>query len=60
MSKNSICSHCKKPMDKHTKEELFTCQLEIAKKAESERTEKEAIDDFNEIKKGEFHRMSEN
>jgi len=39
---------------------LLSCQLEIAKNIESEKTEKEIIDDFNEIKSGEFRRMSEN
>ncbi len=60
MNKNAICSNCKKLLDDHTKNELLSCQLEITKNIESEKTEKEIIDDFNEIKSGEFHRMGEN
>jgi len=60
MNKNTICSNCKKSLDDHTKNELLSCQLEITKNIESEKTEKEIIDDFNEIKSGEFHRMGEN
>ena len=60
MNKNTICSKCKKSLDDHTKNELFSCQLEIAKNIEAEKTEKEIIDDFNKIKSGEFHRMGEN
>ena len=60
MNKNTICSNCKKSLDDHTKNELLSCQLKIAKNIESEKTEKEIIDDFNKIKSGEFHRMGEN
>jgi len=60
MNKNAICSNCKKSLDDRTKNELLSCQLEIAKNVESEKTEKEIIDDFNKIKSGEFHRMGEN
>jgi len=60
MNKNAICSNCKKSLDDHTKNELLSCQLEITKNIELEKTEKEIIDDFNEIKSGEFHRMGEN
>jgi len=60
MNKNAICSNCKKSLDDHTKNELLACQLEITKNIESEKTEKEIIDDFNKIKSGEFHRMGEN
>ncbi len=60
MNKNAICSNCKKSLDDHTKNELLSCQLEIAKNIELEKTEKEIIDDFNKIKSGEFHRMGEN
>jgi len=59
MNKNAICSNCKKPLDDHTKNELLSCQLEIAKNIELGKTEKEIIDDFNKIKSGEFHRMGE-
>ncbi len=60
MNKNAICSKGKKSLDDHTKNELLSCQLEIAKIIESEKTEKEIIDDFNKIKSGDFHRMGEN
>ena len=60
MKENSICEHCKKPFVKHTKEELLSSKLEIIKKTEDARTEEDVIDDFNKIKGGEFHRMSEN
>ncbi len=60
MNKNTICSNCKKSVDDHTKNELLSCQLEIAKNIESEKTEKQIIDDFNKIKRAEFHRMGEN
>ncbi len=60
MNENSICRHCKKPVNNHTKEELFSCKLEIEKKVEVAREEQGVIDDFNEIKSGEFYRMSGN
>jgi len=60
MSENSICKHCKKLVNDHTNEELFSCKLEIAKTDEKTRTEEDVINDFNKIKGGEFHRMSEN
>ncbi len=60
MKENSICEHCKKPFVKHTKEELLSCKLEIIKKTEDDTTDKEIIEDFNEIKSSEFYRMSKN
>jgi len=60
MNKYLICGNCKKAIGEHTKDELFSCNLEIAKKDESQITEKEILDEFNEIKSGEFHRMGEN
>ncbi len=39
---------------------LFLCKLEIEKKDEASRAEQGVIDDFNEIKSGEFYRMSGN
>jgi len=59
MSKNSLCDHCKKPMDDHTKNELISCKLENAKNDESELTDEEVTKYFNEIKSGEFSRMGE-
>ncbi len=52
MNENSICEHYKKPVNNHTNEELFSCKLEIEKKAEAAREEQGVIDDFNEIKSG--------
>ncbi len=60
MNENSICEHCKKPVNDHSNEELFSCKLEIEKKDEAAREEQGVIDDFNEIKSGEFYRMSGN
>ena len=40
-------------------QQKFLHGLKIAKNIESEKTEKEIINDFNEIKSGEFHRMGE-
>jgi len=60
MNENPICEHCKKPVNNHTNEELFSCKLEIEKKAEAVREEQGVIDDFNKIKSGEFYRMSGN
>ncbi len=39
---------------------LFLCKLEIEKKDEASRAEQGGVDDFNEIKSGEFYRMSGN
>ena len=58
MTKNLICGNCNRLIAKHTQDELFSCQLQIAKKAESKITENEIIDNFNEIKSGEFSRMN--
>jgi len=54
-----ICSHCSKPIEEHTKKELASCMLEIAKNANSDLTDDEAIEYFNKIKSSEFFRMTE-
>ena len=60
MSENSICKHCKRPKDEHTRNESLECALEIAKSTEPDLTEEELTKYFNEIKGGEFSRMKEN
>ena len=60
MSENSICKHCKRPKDEHTRNESLACALEIAKSTEPDLTEDELTKYFNEIKSGEFSRMKEN
>jgi len=54
-----ICSHCSKPIEEHTKKELASCMLEIAKTANSELTDEEITEYFNKIKSSEFFRMNE-
>ncbi|MDP3779586.1 MAG: hypothetical protein Q8Q69_00135 [Nitrosopumilaceae archaeon] len=54
-----ICSHCSKPIDEHTKKELTSCMLEIAKTTNSELTDEEVTEYFNKIKSSEFFRMTE-
>ena len=54
-----VCENCKREIDFHTQEELLNCKLNIAKKIDSEITEEDITNYFNEIKSGEFSRMSE-
>ncbi|MEX0656524.1 MAG: hypothetical protein WD154_03130 [Nitrosopumilaceae archaeon] len=54
-----ICNNCSKPIDDHTKKELASCMLEIAKTASSELTDEEVTEYFNKIKSSEFFRMTE-
>lgn len=56
---NEICSHCSRSVDEHTKKELVSCMLEIAKKTDSGLTDEEVTEYFNKVKSGEFFRMSE-
>ena len=53
-----MCQNCKKPLDDHTQNQLLTCKIEIARKAESQLSEDEITNLFNEIKQGEFFRMN--
>jgi len=54
-----ICKYCSKPIDEHTKKELASCMLEIAKTTNSELTDEEVTEYFNKIKSSEFFRMTE-
>jgi hypothetical protein len=60
MNENSICKHCKRSDDEHTRNESFACSLAIAKSNEPDLTEEELTYYFNETKSGEFSRMKEN
>jgi hypothetical protein len=60
MNENSICKHCKRTNDEHTRNESLACSLEIAKSNEPDLTEEELTKYFNEIKSSEFSRMKEN
>ena len=54
-----ICSNCSRPVDDHTKKELVSCMLEIAKTSNLELTDEDVTEYFNKIKSGEFFRMTE-
>ncbi|TAJ75137.1 MAG: hypothetical protein EPO42_14285 [Gallionellaceae bacterium] len=54
-----ICSNCSKPVDEHTKKELVSCMLEIAKTSDSVLTDEDVTEYFNKIKSSEFFRMTE-
>ena len=54
-----ICSNCSKPVDDHTKKELVSCMLEIAKTSNFGLTDEDVTEYFNKIKSGEFFRMAE-
>ena len=56
---NENCKYCSKPIDEHTKKELTSCMLEIAKTTDSELTDEEVTEYFNKIKSSEFFRMSQ-
>jgi hypothetical protein len=56
---NEICSYCSRSVDEHTKKELLSCMLEIAKKTDSGLTDEEVAEYFNKVKSGEFFRMSQ-
>ncbi|MGI0004519.1 MAG: hypothetical protein ACREAX_04395 [Candidatus Nitrosotenuis sp.] len=57
MKEQEICSYCKRSIDDHTRGELFSCNLEIAKKPTL--TDDEATESFNKIKSGEYARMKQ-
>jgi len=56
---NEVCSNCSRPLDEHTKKELTSCMLEIAKTTDSNLTDEEVTEYFNKIKSSEFFRMSQ-
>ncbi|MGQ0377137.1 MAG: hypothetical protein ACT4OW_06515 [Nitrososphaerota archaeon] len=56
---DETCRHCSKLIDEHTKKELTSCMLEIAKTTDSELTDEEVTEYFNKIKSSEFFRMSQ-
>ncbi|MBM3896018.1 MAG: hypothetical protein FJ359_06255 [Thaumarchaeota archaeon] len=56
---NEVCSNCSRPLDEHTKKELASCMLEIAKTTDSNLTDEEVTEYFNKIKSSEFFRMSQ-
>jgi len=57
--KKSICKHCKKPTEEYSINELLKCSLAIGKEGQSDPTETEWLEYFNEIKGGELSRMWE-
>lgn len=58
LEEQEICSHCKRSIDNHTKNELFSCNLALAKQ-EPIMTDDEATESFNKIKSGEYARMKQ-
>ena len=54
-----ICSNCSKLIDDHTKKELASCMLEIAKITNPDLTDEDVTEYFNKIKSSEFFRMTE-
>ena len=57
MVNSSICGNCKKLLDKHTREELFLCKLKINDTTNSELTDEEWMNYYNEIKGSEISRI---
>jgi hypothetical protein len=53
-----ICGECKRPINDHTANELFSCNLEKAKR-QKPISDDEATESFNKIKSSEYARMKQ-